>query len=516
MSMSAAQARTTLKEVMQYAEEGIHYDDDGELELLTERVPSYFEVRVNIRASIAANGEESLRARMLLARFTEARDLRVDDSADTGAYSLRKVAGWMCTEGMSAEGDVDMTKQQQGGTYTGADFKKMLMTQTRKWGMLVEDSNDELKSGAAEIMLLSRLKDIPQAPPQDFQDLPVIIANGVEYVLLDQLVDCMQKSPQDRNVIHEALHDLTEQALAGKDLVNYKMRIVKENVICGTPLWDGMFMEALDRLTIATSDVDRKREEVEEEDVFNEWTMIEQQWRRGFEDSSLPIDFDYDIEETTVTNNEKDAKPPTYEVEVSGSDVSSDEEGEEYDAYWKIKVGGGQASKGWAHAILRLTRVFRNPHLLLRVVLKEAIPDGALQYAALTTIMRSCSNGKRWSRDNRSTGMAAEAGKRPKRVDEEHLFPFTWKSRRHAISITKRDVLRLGVKQWLNDNVIDMYLQSVYDEHFPDGDNMTLHVCTSFWHLAVIANQKVYVAKAGWQRRIKSISSKLRRISNEL
>ncbi|GBG78840.1 hypothetical protein CBR_g28064 [Chara braunii] len=113
-------------------------------------------------------------------------------------------------------------------------------------------------------------------------------------------------------------------------------------------------------------------------------------------------------------------------------------------------------------------------------------------------------------RGNRSTGMAAEAGKRPKRVDEEHLFPFTWKSRRHTISITKRDVLRLGAKQWLNDNVIDMYLQSVYDEHFPDGDNMTLHVCTSFWHPAVIANQKVYVAKAGWQGRIKSTSPKLR------
>ncbi|GBG73962.1 hypothetical protein CBR_g17674 [Chara braunii] len=144
---------------------------------------------------------------MLLARFTEARDLRVDDSADTGAYSLRKVVGWMSTEGMSAEGDVDMTKQQQGGTYTAADFKKMLMTQARKWGMLVEDSNDELKSGAAEILLLSRLKDIPQAPPQDFQDLLVIIANGVEYVLLDQLVDFMQKRPQDRNSAKEASHD---------------------------------------------------------------------------------------------------------------------------------------------------------------------------------------------------------------------------------------------------------------------------------------------------------------------
>ncbi|GBG79159.1 hypothetical protein CBR_g28875 [Chara braunii] len=231
MSMSATQARAALQKMMQYTEEGIHYDDDGELRLLTERLSSYFDVRVNIRASIAANGEESLRARMLLARFTEAHDLRVDNSADTSAYSLRKVVGWMCTEGMSDEGDVDMTKQQKGGTYMPADFKHMLMTQAKKWGMLVEDSKDEMKSGAAEILVLSCLKDIPQAPPQDFQDLPVIFANGVEYVLLDQLVDFMKKKFDDRNVIHEVLHDVTEQALAGKDLINYRVRSLDEDVV---------------------------------------------------------------------------------------------------------------------------------------------------------------------------------------------------------------------------------------------------------------------------------------------
>ncbi|GBG80080.1 hypothetical protein CBR_g30447 [Chara braunii] len=391
-----------LEEVMQYAEEGIHYNDDGELQLLTKRVPSYFDVRVNIRASIAANGEESLRARMLLARFTEAQDLHVDNSADTGAYSLRKVVGWMCTKGMSDEGDVDMTKQQKGETYTPVDFKQMLMTQAKKWEMLVEDFKDEMKSGAREILLLSRLKDIPQAPPQDFQDLLVIIANEVEYVLLDQLVDFMKKKPDDRNVIHEALHDVIDQALVGKDLINYRVWSVDEDVVCGTLLWDEIFMAALHRLSIATSEVDRKRsteegwklvareadvalhaadghtsageeivrtvsivrspintmstEEVEKEDVFNEWTMTEQQRERGFEDSSLPINFEYDIEETRVRNNKKDARVPSYEVEVSGSDVSSDEEGEEYDAYWDMEAGGGQASKGWAHAILRLTR----------------------------------------------------------------------------------------------------------------------------------------------------------------
>ncbi|GBG64459.1 hypothetical protein CBR_g44344 [Chara braunii] len=229
----------------------------------------------------------------------------------------------MCIEGMSDEGDVDMTKQQKGGTYMPSDFKQTLMTQTKKWGMLVEGSKDEMKSGAAEILVLSRLKDIPQAPPQDFQELPVIIANGVEYVLLDQLVDFMKKKPDDRNVIHEALHDVTEQALAGKDLITYRVRSVDDDVVCGTPLWDGMFMTVLHHLSIATSEVDRNRlrkegwklvareadvalhaadghasadeeivrttsivrspintmstKEVKEEDVFNEWTMTEQQ-----------------------------------------------------------------------------------------------------------------------------------------------------------------------------------------------------------------------------------------------
>ncbi|GBG72814.1 hypothetical protein CBR_g12381 [Chara braunii] len=145
-------------------------------------------------------------------------------------------------------------------------------------------------------------------------------------------------------------------------------------------------------------------QEVEEEDVFNDWTMTEQRRERGFEDSSLPIDFEYDIDETRVRNNEKDARAPNNEVEVSGSDVSSDEEGEEYDAYWDMEARGGQASKGWAHAILRLARVFSNPHLLLRVVLKEATREGALQYVALTTIMRSCSNGRRRSQESNPEG----------------------------------------------------------------------------------------------------------------
>ncbi|GBG58903.1 hypothetical protein CBR_g24254 [Chara braunii] len=597
----------------------------------------------------------------------------------------------------------------------------MLMTQAMKWGMLVEDSNDELKSGAAEILLLSRLKDILQAPPQDFQDFPVIIANEVEYVLLDHLVDFMQKSAQDRNVIHEALHDVTEQALAGKDLVNYKVRTVEEDVIYETPLWDGIFMEALHRLTIATSDVDRKRsreegwkliareadvalkaadghtssgEEIDRTVSFvhhsrqaeaagwqeknlrsDDWSeeahviLWYRDWRTTFADlvraalnnvetvSCLEIQhpredieicdsrtgqLSHHVQTVIRADNGVDTNGRTrYVIPLSLYSDKTHVDGHQKQTAYPLMMSIAHRpsdvtllaylpvlqhrprDKGWGpHSTAFRKRKTVILHKALSTVLqsaKEASHDGMMvtterfgeitvhpfvinyiqdypERCALATVkFGSCptctvskddldviadfTNCRRsqtietqlvvdcfnsgdndirraaearmseldmhkhveenglWGfyrgphgddpeldyhlalqpdRGNRSTGMTAEAGKRPKRVDEEHLFPFTWKSRRHAISITKRDVLRLGAKQWLNDNVIDMYLQSVYDEHFLDGDNMTLHVCTSFWHPAVIANQNVYVVKAGWQERIKSTSPKLRRISNEL
>ncbi|GBG62513.1 hypothetical protein CBR_g30831 [Chara braunii] len=297
MSMSVAQARTTLKEVMQYAEEGIHYYDDGELRLLTERVPSYFDVRVNIRASIAANGEESLRARMLLARFTEAHDLRVDNTADSSAYILRKVVGWMCTERMSDESDVDMTKQQKGGTYMPADFKQTLMTQTKKWGMVVEGSKDEMKSGVAEILVLS----------------------------------------------HERI---LQNERGGR--------------------WQGLYHGLNEPLLPLSSERSVKR------------------WKRILEDPWYAEM--YQMMTTDDVQYPQMAHEPLF------------------------SIAGG----------------------------------------------------------NRSRGMVVEAGKRSERVDEEHLFPFTWTSIRHAIAITERDVLRLGAKQWLNDDMIDMLKRMALKPRYED------------------------------------------------
>ncbi|GBG84674.1 hypothetical protein CBR_g39049 [Chara braunii] len=140
-----------------------------------------------MRSTIMANGEGCVKARTLLQRFRESPHVRVDKDVEDSAYSLKGVVQWMCSEGMCEEGDVDMTMQQKGGTYKPADFKKLLGTVARNGEMLVDGSKEELKSGAAEILVLSRKKHITQTSPEDFQNVPVIVADGVEYVLLDQL-----------------------------------------------------------------------------------------------------------------------------------------------------------------------------------------------------------------------------------------------------------------------------------------------------------------------------------------
>ncbi|GBG75465.1 hypothetical protein CBR_g20097 [Chara braunii] len=427
------------------------------------------------------------------------RDARIFDPPLGSPVELALVEGTVFSEGMPDEGDVDMTKQQKGGTYMPADFKQTLMAQAKKWGMVVEDSKNEMKSGAAEILVLSRLKDIPQAPPQDFQDLPVIIANGVEYVLLDQLVDFMKKKPDDRNVIHEALHDVTEQALAGKDLINYRVRRVDEDVACGTPLWDGIFMAALHHLSIATSEVDgnRSREEGWKlvfreadvalhaadghtsagEEIVRTVSIMSESYKmnEGVDDKGCIMGSKAKYSSETARNDEQSCGPSVTEP--------------------LLPLSSERSVKRWKRIMEDLWYAE-----IYEIMTTDDVQYSQMVHEPLFSIVRG----------NRSRAMIAEAGKRPERVDEEHLFPFTWKSIRYAIAITKRDVLRLGAKQWLNDDVIDMYLQSVYEEHFPAEDNTTLHVCTTFWHPAVIANQKVYVVKGEWQERIKSRPAKLR------
>ncbi|GBG77453.1 hypothetical protein CBR_g23902 [Chara braunii] len=401
MSMSVAQVEAALADVMKYATVSVHYNGDSELSLLQDRVPRYFIVLVDMRSTIMANGEGCVIARTLLQRFRESPHVRVDNDVEDSAYSLKGVVQWMCSEGMCEEGDVDMTMQQKGGTYRPANFKKLLATVARNGGMLVDGSKDELKSGAAEILVLSRIKDITQTPPEDFQDVPDIVADGVKYILLDQLVDFMKKSVDDRNVIHEALHEVTEFALQGQDLIEFVPARTEDNIISGRPLWGGLLSAALERLGLASCDVQRQREKEEGwkvivreinlaiipdngqtsaaqesitsmaadvfpmqtitreklvcSDIFNDFTMKKEQCDRGFEQADLPSCCAEYTDSVEKEDEEEDEGTSSSDVEVSGNDVSSDEEDEEHDVYYDLKGAGGQVTKGWAHAILRLS-----------------------------------------------------------------------------------------------------------------------------------------------------------------
>ncbi|GBG84465.1 hypothetical protein CBR_g38749 [Chara braunii] len=232
---------------------------DSELSLLEDRVPRYFIVGVDMRFMIMANGAGCVKARTLLQSFRESPHVRVDSDVEDSAYSLKGMVQWMCSEGMCEEGDVDMTMQQKRGTYKPADFKKLLGTVARNGEMLVDGSKEELKRGAAEILVLSRMKNITQTPSEDFQDVLVIVPDGVEYVLLDQLVGFVKKSANDRNVIHEALHEITEFALQGQDQIEFVPARTEDNIIYDRPLWGELLSAALERLGLASCDVERQR-----------------------------------------------------------------------------------------------------------------------------------------------------------------------------------------------------------------------------------------------------------------
>ncbi|GBG81941.1 hypothetical protein CBR_g34124 [Chara braunii] len=324
-----------------------------------------------VEAYLVANFENTNEVDIHSKRVTiQVRDMRLVDRLSKPRWVEKY-------QGMCEEGDVDMTMQQKGGTYTPADFKKLLGTVARNGGMLVDGSKDELKSGAAEILVLSRMKDITQTPPEDFQDVPVIVAEGVEYILLDQLLDFMKKSVNDRNAIHEALHEVTEFALQGQDLIEFVPARTEDNIISGRPLWVELLSAALERLGLASCDT-ATREELVCSDIFNAFTMEKEQCDRGFEEVGLPSCGAEYIDSAKEEDEEEDEGASSSDVEVSGNDVNSDEEDEEHDVYYDLKAAGGQVTKGWAHAILRFTRAFPDPHKVLRVVMKGATPDGAL------------------------------------------------------------------------------------------------------------------------------------------
>ncbi|GBG90177.1 hypothetical protein CBR_g50271 [Chara braunii] len=94
-------------------------------------------------------------------------------------------------------------------------------------------------------------------------------------------------------------------------------------------------------------------------------------------------------------------------------------------------------------------------------------------------------------------------------VDESNIYPLTWKGRREEIRLGEADVMCLVVGKWLNDNVMNMYLQSVYEEQCQGKDTAEVHVCTTFWNPQLLVNQQGDIAKRGWVLRVKSRTTKV-------
>ncbi|GBG76547.1 hypothetical protein CBR_g22295 [Chara braunii] len=344
---------------------------------------------------------------------------------------------WMCNNH-----DINMTKRNGGGSYDTSAYKKFVRFWARESEMLKTGGGEELKSNAAEILALSRMNEVPQRDPIDYHELATMVVDGVEYVLLDQIVDFMKSGCEDKNLIHEALHEVTEEAIAATEVVD--VDCVKDrtlDLVSGTPVSRWNIFEAIEELTAASTDVDRRSKRkcgwqmlVAEHDTarthttdttvqdrggtvsladvrtvlknptanaatvhggLREWRLaprhpsrdfnegVEQSSQKG-DDVVVPCD-----EKGDAQTGPQQENPTSSESGVSGSDTRSDEVGKEYDPYCDVKRGGGQGSKGWCHAILRLARVFSKPHPLIRVMDKVATPDGRLHFAAIKTIM-SC------------------------------------------------------------------------------------------------------------------------------
>ncbi|GBG76302.1 hypothetical protein CBR_g22050 [Chara braunii] len=233
--------------------QGIHYDNEDELRLLRERAPTYFNVTLDIQRSIAANGEKSTRAQQLLHRLQQSAYVAKDETlACCSAYTLQRVVEWMCDDE-----DIEKSKREGGGFYDRSAFKKFVTSRAKEARMLKTEAHDILKSNAAEILTLSRMNKLPQTDPVDYHDLATVVVDDVEYVLLDQIMDLMLKKDNDTNLIHEALHEVTEDAIAAAELADVESTKDENQLVSGTPICQGDIFTVPEDLTRASTEAER-------------------------------------------------------------------------------------------------------------------------------------------------------------------------------------------------------------------------------------------------------------------
>ncbi|GBG61305.1 hypothetical protein CBR_g19838 [Chara braunii] len=120
------------------------------------------------------------------------------------------------------------------------------------------------RGSRAEILTLSRINEVPQRDPIDYHELATMVVDGVEYVLPDQIVDFIKSGGEDKNLIHEALHEVTEEAIAAAEIVD--VECVKDrtlDLVSGTPVSRWNIFEAVEELTATSTDMDRRRKRKE-------------------------------------------------------------------------------------------------------------------------------------------------------------------------------------------------------------------------------------------------------------
>uniref|UniRef100_A0A388LHS1 Ubiquitin-like protease family profile domain-containing protein n=1 Tax=Chara braunii TaxID=69332 RepID=A0A388LHS1_CHABU len=566
---------------------------------------------------------------------------------------------------MCNDGDIDMTKREGGGSYDTSAFKKFVRSQARETQMLKTGGVDELKLNAAEILALSRMNEVPQRDPIDYHELTTMLVDGVEYVLLDQIVDFMKSGEEDKNLIHEVLHEVTAEAIVAVEVVD--VECVKDrtlDLVSGTPMSRWNIFEVVEELTAASTDVDRRRKRkqgwqmvVAEHDTarthtrdmtvqdrsvavsladaktvlrnpaadavtvhggFREWRLASKhpshdfnegggQASRQGDDVVVPCDDKGDAQTGPQQEN-----PTSWELGVSDSDISSDEEGEEYDPYWDVKRGGVRMShitrnstersalaadmttrRGKRSRTTRMrtteekthkhesvakvtidsnqekTKSRKQEHVERSKVETQKLDKGAthtekrpqattregeeatertttncriitmeamlgrwqhpsrkdpwynrMYLAATRGTIQSADLGRSESCRKTTQGKKGENASSSSNgfevVDETNIYPLTWKGKREEIRPAEADVMCLAVGKWLNDNVMDMYLLSVYEEQLQGKNTAAVHVCTTFWHLEVLANKKVEAVKRGWELDVKSRTIKIHQLCKDL
>ncbi|GBG72197.1 hypothetical protein CBR_g11129 [Chara braunii] len=284
-------------------------------------------------------------------------------------------------------------------------------------------------------------------------ELPVIIADGIEYFLVDQIMDLTRRSKCDRNVIHCILHSVITDVLAGGETVTYSLAPPSVSNAMSTLVQDCVIECATQAICAAPTEVDRQRKrqqgwdlvaaeckksyveeeedssdqkvtkhDVKAEDLILQWTLQNSSHSAGQEENPTSNKaVERKFERSFVHDGDNRKNPVIMSQHFRTFDSRGQGEGEEaFDAqvdtesfdifneklvadayidedFCKILESKDSSEAGWCHVVLRLARQYSEPHPALRIVDGSASPDGKLMQLAVSSLMRTCQTGNDFS-----------------------------------------------------------------------------------------------------------------------